>query len=165
MTNGLVDVLWLVQKVMVYGFCKNVLNPILSFANIQDMVIPILRPRQQQWLQKLNAKALNGPKSMTIVTDISIMFPSILPRLKVKTRTTIFRIRFHFLLLLEFCRTKAGHLLSLSSSDEEYGVVSALGVYDDVYFWIGLHQDDGGQDNSGYYWTDETPTDYLNFAG
>ena len=165
MTNGLVDVLWLVRKVMVYGFCKNVLNLILSFANIQDMVIPILRPRQQQWLQKLNAKALNGPKSMTIVTDISIMFPSILPRLKVKTRTKIFRIRFYFLLLLEFCRTKAGHLLSLSSSDEEYGVVSALGIYDDAYFWIGLHQDDGGQDDSGYYWTDETPTDYLNFAG
>ena len=48
MTNGLVDVLWLVRKVMVYGFCKNVLNLILSFVNIQDMGTPILQPRQQQ---------------------------------------------------------------------------------------------------------------------
>ena len=67
----------------------------------------------------------------------------------------------------DFCRTKAGHLVSFSSGDEETNsltnVFNAMDYYSEYFFWVGLRQSDE-QDDGGYYWSDDTPYDYSFFA-
>ena len=66
----------------------------------------------------------------------------------------------------EFCRTKAGHLASFSSTEEETNSESNVfgpDYYNEYFFWIGLRQDDGG-DDSGYFWSDDSPYEFAYFA-
>lgn len=62
----------------------------------------------------------------------------------------------------DFCKSKGGHLASFGDNDEESTpLLNQLG-YNDATLWIGLRQDEGG-DDSGYYWVDGSPLGYINW--
>ena len=62
-----------------------------------------------------------------------------------------------------YCQSKGGHLMSIQDTNEEQEALVGLST-EDKFMWIGLRQDDVGQD-SGQYWTDGSPVGYLNFKG